>query len=62
MPYEIRVLITCLQDADHTFAHRIMSRYAYDNTGAQYNATMIMDEHGNLDSDKYKAYSPLFIP
>ncbi len=39
-----------------------MSRYAYDNTGAQYNATMIMDEHGNLDSDKYKAYSPLFIP
>lgn len=40
----------------------IMSRYAYDNTGAQYNATMIMDEHGNLDIDKYKAYSPLFIP
>ncbi|KAI0034333.1 OPT oligopeptide transporter [Vararia minispora EC-137] len=39
----------------------MMSRSAFDNTGALYNVSMILNENGTLDIAKYKAYSPIFI-
>ena len=37
------------------------SRTSYDNTGAAYNITRILDANSNLDVAAYKAYSPLFL-
>ncbi|KAL1305749.1 hypothetical protein AAFC00_007330 [Neodothiora populina] len=34
----------------------------YDNTGAVYNATRIVDAAGNLLPDEYAKYSPIFMP
>lgn len=39
----------------------ISSRGSYDNTGAAYNISMILDANSNLDVAKYSAYSPLFL-
>ena len=39
-----------------------MSRLAYDNTGQHYNVTKILRDDTTLDIDKYRAYSPLFLP
>lgn len=34
----------------------------YDNTGAIYDATRVVDKHGNFLVDEYHAYSPIFMP
>ena len=34
---------------------------SYDNTGAEYNVTNILDSAFHFDLAKYKAYSPLFL-
>lgn len=39
-----------------------MSRMSYDNTGSIYNVTKILTPEMTLDVDKYKAYSPLYLP
>jgi hypothetical protein len=39
-----------------------MSRSAYDNTGAEYNVNLILKDDTTLDLEKYKAYSPLYLP
>ena len=39
----------------------ISSRGSYDNTGAAYNISRILDENNNLDLQKYESYSPLFL-
>lgn len=39
----------------------MMSREAYDNTGATYHVHHILGPDGMFDLDKYKAYSPLFL-
>lgn len=39
----------------------ISSPGSYDNTGAQYNISNIIT-NGQFDEEKYKAYSPLFLP
>ena len=38
-----------------------MSRYMYDNTGAQYNVSRILAPRATLDEEAYKQYSPLFL-
>lgn len=38
-----------------------MSRYMYDNTGAQYNVSRILAPQATLDEEAYKLYSPLFL-
>ncbi|KAI9736312.1 MAG: hypothetical protein M1834_001198 [Cirrosporium novae-zelandiae] len=38
------------------------SSNSYDNTGAEYNGTRIVDSHGNFLQDKYAEYSPVFMP
>ena len=35
---------------------------SYDNTGNVYNATRIVDTHGNFMVNAYKQYSPVFMP
>ncbi|EME80071.1 uncharacterized protein MYCFIDRAFT_204443 [Pseudocercospora fijiensis CIRAD86] len=40
----------------------LSSSNSYDNTGAIYNGSRIVDEHGNFDVEAYKAYSPVFMP
>jgi OPT family oligopeptide transporter len=40
----------------------VINSHAYDNTGNQYNVSMILDEQTRFDLDKYNAYSPLFLP
>ncbi|KAL4244288.1 oligopeptide OPT transporter family protein [Abortiporus biennis] len=39
----------------------MMSRAAFDNTGAPYNVSRILTPEYTLDLEKYKAYSPLFL-
>jgi len=39
----------------------ILSSTSYDNTGAEYNVTNILNSDTTLDIDKYKQYSPLFL-
>ncbi|KAF7546069.1 hypothetical protein G7Z17_g8684 [Cylindrodendrum hubeiense] len=34
----------------------------YDNTGNIYNATRVVDKHGNFLVDEYRKYSPIFMP
>lgn len=34
---------------------------SYDNTGAEYNVSKILNDQGDFDEQKYKSYSPLFI-
>ncbi|PCH02528.1 Tetrapeptide transporter, OPT1/isp4 [Penicillium occitanis (nom. inval.)] len=34
----------------------------YDNAGQIYNATRIVDQHGNFLEEAYQAYSPIFMP
>lgn len=34
----------------------------YDNTGGIYNATRVVDQHGNFLEEAYRAYSPIFMP
>ena len=33
----------------------------FDNTGAKYNVSSILDNRGLLDVEKYHAYSPVYI-
>jgi hypothetical protein len=40
---------------------RILSPNMYDNTGAQYNVSRILNPQGKLDEEAYKSYSPLFL-
>lgn len=40
----------------------ISGRGSFDNTGNAYNVSMILKEDSTIDMDRYKAYSPLFIP
>ena len=35
---------------------------AFDNTGAPYDITAILNDEGIFDLEKYKAYSPLYLP
>lgn len=37
------------------------TRDSYDNTGAVYNVTRIMNEDNTFNLEAYKAYSPLFL-
>ena len=37
------------------------SARSFDNTGKFYNVTKILHEDGTFDSDRYRAYSPLFL-
>lgn len=39
----------------------ISSRTSYDNTGAAYNVTQIINADASLNLAAYKAYSPLFL-
>ncbi|KAF8996022.1 small oligopeptide transporter [Cyathus striatus] len=39
----------------------ISSLNAYDNTGALYNVTKIIDKNATLNLEAYKAYSPLYL-
>lgn len=36
--------------------------HTYDNTGNVYNASRIVDQHGQFLQDEYSKYSPLFMP
>lgn len=40
----------------------LSSSNIYDNTGAQYNGSRIIDSSGNFVEAAYKAYSPVFMP
>jgi len=40
----------------------VVNSHAYDNTGHQYNVTMILDENLRFDEKLYNAYSPLYLP
>ncbi|GLA35576.1 hypothetical protein AnigIFM63309_011421 [Aspergillus niger] len=40
----------------------LTSSDAYDNTGSVYDSSRILNSEGVFDEDKYKAYSPLFLP
>lgn len=40
----------------------LTSSDAYDNTGGIYDSSRILNSEGVFDEDKYKAYSPLFLP
>jgi OPT family small oligopeptide transporter len=39
----------------------ISSRTSYDNTGAGYNVTQILNADATFNEEQYKAYSPLFL-
>ena len=39
----------------------ILSRTAYDNKGLPYNVSLILTD-SSMDIEKYKNYSPLFLP
>lgn len=39
----------------------INSNHVFDNTGARYNVTSILNEKGIFDAEKYEAYSPPFL-
>ena len=39
----------------------VMSWQPYDNTGAAYNVSRILNEDGTFNLEQYKAYSPLFL-
>ncbi|KAL7756018.1 hypothetical protein ACKLNR_013011 [Fusarium oxysporum f. sp. zingiberi] len=34
----------------------------YDNTGNVFNASRVVDRHGNFSPEDYKSYSPIFMP
>lgn len=40
----------------------LTSSDAYDNTGNLYNSSRILDDTGTFNEEKYKAYSPIFLP
>jgi hypothetical protein len=40
----------------------LVSSQAFDNTGAQYNVSRIINPDLSFNLEAYKAYSPLFIP
>lgn len=40
----------------------ISTSSAFDNMGMPYDITAVVDENGFFDVEKYKAYSPLFMP
>ncbi len=40
----------------------MLSSHAFDNTGAHYNVTQILLPNNTLDINKYRGYSPLFLP
>ena len=62
MPYVISSSVKLIHKSRLTDIDRIMSRLAYDNTGQHYNVTKILRDDTTLDIDKYRAYSPLFLP
>lgn len=37
------------------------SRTSYDNTGAEYNVTRILNDDATFNVEAYKAYSPLYL-
>ena len=39
----------------------MLSRHAYDNTGQPYNVTRVLT-NSQMDMEKYRNYSPLFLP
>lgn len=39
----------------------ISSRTSYDNTGAGYNVTRILNADATFNEEQYKAYSPLYL-
>ncbi|KAI5123303.1 hypothetical protein M0805_009324 [Coniferiporia weirii] len=39
----------------------ISSRISYDNTGASYNVTAILNDDSTINLEKYRNYSPLFL-
>lgn len=39
----------------------LLSSGTFDNTGAKYNVTRVVDENLNFLIDKYEAYSPMYI-
>lgn len=41
---------------------RITSRMSYDNTGNIYDVNRVLTPEMTLDVEKYKAYSPLYLP
>ncbi|KAI0793278.1 OPT oligopeptide transporter [Abortiporus biennis] len=40
----------------------VSAAIAFDNTGAPYDVTAILNDEGIFDEEKYKAYSPLYMP
>ncbi|KAI0374504.1 OPT oligopeptide transporter [Pilatotrama ljubarskyi] len=40
----------------------ISTSVAFDRTGMPYDITAVVDDNGFFDAEKYKAYSPLFMP
>ncbi len=40
----------------------IQSSISYDNTGAEYNVSRILDANFQFDEEAYNNYSPLFMP
>lgn len=39
----------------------ILSNHSFDNTGASYNVTAILNDDLTINMEKYHAYSPLFL-
>lgn len=39
----------------------ILSNHSFDNTGAPYNVTAILNDDLTINMEKYHAYSPLFL-
>ena len=40
----------------------ISTSTAFDNTGMPYDITAVVDENGLFSEEKYRAYSPLYMP
>ena len=57
--YVLRVVISYTSPI--LFFFIVMSWQPYDNTGAVYNVTRILNDDGNFNLEHYKAYSPLFL-
>lgn len=58
------IVLPCLYFTNTWFAKYmpVISGSTYDNTQSKYNVTKILNEDFSINVEKYKAYSPVFVP
>ncbi|OJD29836.1 opt family small oligopeptide transporter [Diplodia corticola] len=60
--YAILPCIIYYKNIWYTGYFQINANAAYDNTGASYNMSRVIDSNGVFDYEAYQTYSPIFLP